>query len=148
MARTSPIGAHRIRLAVMLLLVSVLMGCGQGSGSDGGQTADPAAYAGSWTFEDKPTAFNPVRVANVTINSGGGSKLEVQGNMGTALYEFTIAGSGDVAGDGIQLDLSCTAESGTWTSATKFSLTPEGKLHTTIHDKNGDEMSFELVKSR
>lgn len=142
---------QRVRLAFGFLVLAVFLlccGCGKESGTGAGRAADPAAYVGSWTFEDKPTAFNPVRVANVTINSAGGSKLEVQGNMATALVEFTVAGTGDVSGDGLQLDLACTAESGPWTSATKFSLTPEGKLHTTIHDKNGDEMSFELAKSR
>lgn len=138
------LGVSRIPfLAVGLSCLLALAGCGaKGGGSD----AKPEAFLGSWSFQDQPTANNPVREATVNITSAG-ANLDVQGNLSTALVDFTIAGLGEVKEGKLAVDLACTSEGETWpANGGTFSLTPEGKLEARFPSKGGPMLIFDLMK--
>lgn len=138
----------RISLFFFLLLLSgtiAVTSCGS-KGGDAASGDTSAALVGDWSFEDQPTANNPVRSASITISDGGAPALSVQGNLGTALIDFSISGSGPIQDGKLTANLTCTAESDTWQAPSTFEPSQDGKLHVSLPSKSGTVWNFDLVK--
>lgn len=134
--------------ALVLLFLVLAVGCGN-SGPDAasGKAIEPAAFLGTWSFEDAPTANNPVRSASITVESSSDGKLEVRGTLGTALLECSVTGEGDLRGGSLLVNLECTSESASWTAAAKFEVVSGTRLHAEVPDRFGDVWKFDLVKN-
>lgn len=136
-----------MKAAVLLLLVPLVLMVGCGGGSDAVKaTADD--FAGAWSFQEQPTANNPVREASLTFEKEDGGRMTVGGRLATALAEFGVSGAGTIEDSVLKVDLTCSpAEGDPWQAKDcEFSKTPEGKVRARVPSKRGPMMVFDLSR--